>query len=67
MRSRNRKSKEKIIKVFKDCGLKTNIKDKMYVLSFLGSTFDLHKNTYELFMNRIVNRIILLYTLIKAI
>ena len=39
--------KKRIIKIFKDCGLKITIKGDLKIVNFLDVTFDLHKNTYE--------------------
>ena len=39
--------KKRIIKIFKDCGLKITIKGDLKIVNFLDVTFNLHKNTYE--------------------
>ena len=39
--------KKKVIKVFKDCGLKITIKANLHIVNFLDITLDLCNNTYE--------------------
>ena len=39
--------KKRIIKIFKDCGLKITIKGDLKIVNFLDVTFNLHNNTYE--------------------
>ena len=39
--------KKRIIKIFKDCGLKITIKGDLKIVNFLDVTFNLHKNSYE--------------------
>ena len=39
--------KKRIIKIFKDCGLKITIKRDLKIVNFLDVTINLHKNTYE--------------------
>ena len=41
------KVKKKVIKVFKDCGLKITIKANLHIGNFLDITLDLRNNTYE--------------------
>ena len=38
---------KKVIKVFKNCGLKITIKVNLHILSFLDITLDLRNNTHE--------------------
>ena len=39
--------KKKVIKVFKDCGLKITIKAKLHIVNFLDITLDLHNKTHQ--------------------
>ena len=48
-----KRMKKKINKIFKDCRLKITIKGDLRIVIFLDVTFSLHKNTYELYRNRI--------------
>ena len=41
--------KKKVIKVFKNYGLKITIKANLHIVDFLGITLDLSSNTYELY------------------
>ena len=41
--------KKKVIKVFKNYGLKITIKANLHIVDFLGITLDLSNNTYELY------------------
>ena len=38
--------KKRIIKLFKDCGLKITIKGNLKIVNFFDATFNLHKNIY---------------------
>ena len=38
---------KRVIKTFKDCGLKITIKGNLKIVNFLDMTFNLHKNTYK--------------------
>ena len=39
--------KKRVIKTFKDCGLKIAIKGNLKIVNFLDVTFNLHKSTYK--------------------
>ena len=39
--------KKRVIKTFKDCGLKITIKGNLKIVNFLDVTFNLHKSTYK--------------------
>ena len=50
--------KKKVIKVFKDCGLKNNTKVNLHIVNFLDITLGLLNNTYEACRNQTI----ILYT-----
>ena len=39
--------KKRIIKIYKDCGLKITISRELKIVNFLDVTFNFHKNNYE--------------------
>ena len=42
-----KRMKKRVIKTFKDCGLKIIIKGNLKIINFFDVTFNLHKNTYK--------------------